>query len=114
MSSSDRMCPACGVSADSAGSKGSGGGGISSLSSLSLRPDLHLSLDHVKPLKYELIGIGLVLLSGLSLSLNNKEAEAALPLGLGSLKAFGRASVKRTGYLSCKLGCGEASGVLDL
>lgn len=81
---------------------------------MSLRPDLHISLDHVKPLKYELIGIGLVLLLGLPLSLNNKEVEAGLPLGLNRLKGFGRASVKRAGYMSYKLGCGETSGVLDL
>jgi len=47
-----------------------------------LRPDLHLSLDHVKPFPVpELIGIGLVLLLNLPLKLNNKEAEAALPGG---------------------------------
>lgn len=92
-------------------------GGFSSssnLNNMSLRPDLHISLDHVKPLKYELIGIGLVLLLGLPLSLNNKEFEAGLPLGLKALKGFGRASVKRSGYASLKLGAGEASGVLDL
>ena len=87
---------------------------LGSLGGYSVRPDLHISLDHVKPLKYELIGIGLVLLLGLPLSLNNKEVEAGLPLGLGRLKGFGRASVKRTGYMSYKLGTGETSGVLDL
>eukprot|EP00775_Hariotina_reticulata_P001897 gene1897-2231_t len=79
-----------------------------------LRPDLHLSLDHVEPFQYELIGIGLVLLLNLPLKLNNKEAEAALPWGLHRLKAFGIASLRRTGYTHYKLAAGEASGVLDL
>lgn len=81
---------------------------------MSLRPDLHISLDHVDPLKYELIGIGLLLLLGLPLSVNNKEIEKGLPYGLGRLKGFGRASLKRAGYMQYKLGFGEATGVLDL
>lgn len=97
-----------------AGSKGGSRSGSGVLGGYTLRPDLHISLDHVQPLKYELIGIGLVLLLGLPLSLNNQEVEAGLPLGLGRLKGFGRASVKRAGYMSYKLGCGETSGVLDL
>jgi hypothetical protein len=99
-----------------AGSRGGNGNGSGSgvLGGYTLRPDLHISLDHVQPLKYELIGISLVLLLGLPLSLNNKEVEAGLPLGLGRLKGFGRASVKRAGYMSYKLGCGETSGLLDL
>lgn len=79
-----------------------------------IRPDLHLSLDHVKPFQYELIGIGLVLLLNLPLKLSNKEAEVPLPWGLGRLSGFGRASLKRDGYMKWKVGCGEASGVLDL
>jgi len=79
-----------------------------------LRPDLHLSLDHVKPFHYELIGIGLVLLLNLPLKLNNKEAEAALPWGLGRLKAFGIGSLRRTGYMRYNLAAKEFSGVLDL
>lgn len=53
-----------------------------------------------------------VLLLGLPLALNNKEIEAGL---LGSrLRGFGRASVKRAGYMRWKLGAGESSGVLDI
>jgi hypothetical protein len=59
-------------------------------------------------------GIGLVLLLGLPLSVNNKEIEAGLPLGLNRIKGFGRASLKRAGYTSYKIGCGETSGVLEL
>jgi hypothetical protein len=55
-----------------------------------------------------------VLLLGLPLKLNNKEVEARLPLGLGALSGFGRASLKRVGYLGWQLGAGEASAVLDL
>lgn len=70
----------------------------------------------MEPLKYELIGIGLVLLLGLPLALNNKEIEAGLPAGLlgRRLRGFGRASVKRAGYMRWKLGAGESSGVLDI
>ncbi|KAF8061110.1 hypothetical protein HT031_004571 [Scenedesmus sp. PABB004] len=80
----------------------------------SLRPDLHLSLDHVSPLRYELLGIGLVLLANLPLSLTNKEVEAPLPAGLRRLRGFVRGSVKRAGYGRWRLGVGEASGILDL
>lgn len=79
-----------------------------------IRPDLHISLDHVKPLKYELIGMAAVLLFNLPVKLNNKEVEAAVPGGLGRLKGFLRASLKRTGYTKYKVGFGESSGILDL
>lgn len=79
-----------------------------------IRPDLHISLDHVKPLKYELIGIGAVLLLNLPVKLNNKEVELPMPGGLGRLKGFVRASLKRTGYMNYKIGFGESSGILDL
>lgn len=81
---------------------------------LPVRPDFHVSLDHIKPLKYELIGIGAVLLLNLPVKLNNKEVELPLPAGLGRLKGFMRASLKRTGYMNYKVGFGEGSGILDL
>ena len=60
-------------------------------------------------------GIGLVLLLGLPLKLNNQQIEAGLPCGLGEhWKFFGKASLKRSGYTKAKIGFGEASGVLDL
>lgn len=79
-----------------------------------IRPDLHVSLDHVKPLQYELIGLAAVLLLNLPVKLNNKEVEAAMPGGLGRLKGFVRGSLKRTGYMRYKVGFGESSGILDL
>ncbi|KAF6261866.1 hypothetical protein COO60DRAFT_1699579 [Scenedesmus sp. NREL 46B-D3] len=87
--------------------------GLSRISS-SVHPDLHLSLDSVKPLQYELIGIGLVLLLNMPLKLNNQEAEFGGPWGLRQLKGFGRASLKRTGFMRWKLGAQEASAVLDI
>jgi hypothetical protein len=87
--------------------------GLSSISS-SMHPDLHISLDYVKPFKYELIGIGLVLLLNMPLKLNNKEAEFGGPWGLRQLKGFGRASVKRTGFMRWKIGAQETSAVLDI
>jgi hypothetical protein len=87
--------------------------GLSSVTS-SMHPDLHLSLDYVKPFKYELIGIGLVLLLNMPLKLNNKEAEVGGPWGLRQLKGFGRASVKRAGFMQWKLAAQETSAVLDI
>ncbi|WIA23501.1 hypothetical protein OEZ85_000244 [Tetradesmus obliquus] len=87
--------------------------GLSSISS-SMHPDLHLSLDYVKPLKYELIGIGLVLLLNMPLKLNNKEAEFGGPWGSGALKGFARGSVKRAGFMRWQLAAQEGSAVLDI
>jgi hypothetical protein len=47
------------------------------------RPELHLSIDHIKPLRYEVLGVGLALLANLPISLRDKELEKATVRGEG-------------------------------
>lgn len=76
------------------------------------RPQLHLGLDHVKPLKWELLGVGLVLAANLPFSLRDQELEKAS--FASRLLGFVRAHVKRTGYYRARVDLAECSGVLEL
>ncbi|KAI8470061.1 MAG: hypothetical protein J3K34DRAFT_459042 [Monoraphidium minutum] len=76
------------------------------------RPELHLSLDHIKPLRWELAGIGLVLLGNLPFSLRDKELER--PSIASRLLGYTRASVRRTGYAAARVDIAELGGVLEL
>jgi hypothetical protein len=71
-------------------------------------------LDRVRPVKYELLGIALLLASGLPFSLRDKMAEAAPVPAAARLLAFGRASLKRAAYRRFDLDLGDISGVLDV
>jgi len=64
------------------------------------RPEVHLSLDHIKPLRYEIMGIGLVLLTNLPFSLRDKEIEKASVRGGGGGGLFGVVSPPRVFFLS--------------
>lgn len=77
-----------------------------------VRPGFHLSLEGVKPFKYELLGIGLVLLLNLPVSINNKEAEFKLP-GLTRMNGYGKVSVKRTGPTHFNILPWDAALILD-
>ncbi|GBF95729.1 hypothetical protein Rsub_08711 [Raphidocelis subcapitata] len=76
------------------------------------RPELHLSIDHIKPLRYEILGVGLALLANLPISLRDKELEKATLTS--RLLGFTRATLKRTGYASFRLHVSELAGVLDV
>ena len=72
-----------------------------------------MSLDYVKPLRYELLGVAAVLLLNLPFSLKHKELE--LPMFPPTrLRGFLRGSVTRTAYLGAALDLGETSLVLPL
>eukprot|EP00877_Chromochloris_zofingiensis_P007505 jgi/Chrzof1/3007/Cz12g08010.t1 len=76
------------------------------------KPEVSVSLDYIKPFKYELLGIGLVLLCNLPFKLSNQEFE--LPLVPPRLKGFVRGSLHRKGWMKYDLSLGEISPVLEL
>jgi hypothetical protein len=79
------------------------------------RPGLHVGVDYVKPWKYELAGIALLLALNLPMQFSDKVVELPLPCGLGRrLRGVVRASVRRTGYARASVALGEASGVMEL
>lgn len=64
------------------------------------KPEVHISLDHIKPRHWEALGVGLVLLANLPFSLRDKEAEKPTVRGQGRGGrglAAGRPVIERVG-----------------